>query len=753
LKILNWFSFLILWPLLANGGPVFDPFLEEFQVGGFLDHKKVEMVGIWPGGLLTPVQADTVWLNAAYRILSGPDRHPGALTHRFLAALPPQPWGSTENMALQVAQVRNPPETTAAFAFENGFLLPERWSRTISALVAKGRPRQARDLLARGLENPKLQLRDREAFVWRLRLGYLDQLLGEPARPLNRPWPAETRMGPYDLSCVWALWALHRRAAGQPVLPATMGSDKAEATRLAGLRNPGITQSELAGSSFSKDFKAGLGATWFEGQDLEEHLDRYPTPPADLSAQGWWVKGMRFLKRGDTGHYSRLAGREDLLGDWRLDVWRRTSEIHLLAGRWTKGLEALDQALALARAGEGTPGLRRRLRQWVEQAAVLALAQDKKETARQLLADGDRTFPGEEGRAFRKETANWRSGGISAPGATSDPVDRFRELVTTGEIQDARPFSGTQHQRKLALLRTADRELWTLWFRWGRSLAQVDGLDPEVARRAQEYLDLLPGLENALVPEMEAAALKAIGHRLNGRNEILEPFLRKLVDRDVGLATGWQSAPEPSPVPALLPVLRKSQLDMHAALGLALFSGDMRGILGIAFELPAGSLTRLEKRLFLYPLPSEGPIRQALLAADSDPALILAVARNESLFEPAVRSRAGALGYMQIMPFHFEKRGAVPGPRHWGIPAISIGKGDRLLEDARRRYQGDPYRQLAAYNAGPKATDRWNRQLGGVPDRDLFLAWIGYTETRNYVEKVLIDREIYDWFLRGMPRD
>jgi len=44
---------------------------------------------------------------------------------------------------------------------------------------------------------------------------------------------------------------------------------------------------------------------------------------------------------------------------------------------------------------------------------------------------------------------------------------------------------------------------------------------------------------------------------------------------------------------------------------------------------------------------------------------------------------------------------------------------------------------------------RWERQLGGSPDRDIYLAWIGYPETRHYVEKVLIDREIYDWIIRA----
>ena len=114
-------------------------------------------------------------------------------------------------------------------------------------------------------------------------------------------------------------------------------------------------------------------------------------------------------------------------------------------------------------------------------------------------------------------------------------------------------------------------------------------------------------------------------------------------------------------------------------------------------------------------------------------------------------SKAGALGWMQIMPFHFPRRGALPGKDNWAVPAVSIGLGDRILTENRRRFDGDPYLAVAAYNAGPGAAERWRRQLGGSPTPDIYLAWIGYPETRNYVEKVLIDREIYDWILAGRP--
>ena len=103
------------------------------------------------------------------------------------------------------------------------------------------------------------------------------------------------------------------------------------------------------------------------------------------------------------------------------------------------------------------------------------------------------------------------------------------------------------------------------------------------------------------------------------------------------------------------------------------------------------------------------------------------------------------------MPFHHRQKGALPGRDHWSDAASAVARGDGLITENRRRYRGDPYRLLAAYNAGPGAANRWDEQLGGSADRAEFLAWIGYTETRAYVEKVLIDKIIYDWILDGVP--
>jgi soluble lytic murein transglycosylase-like protein len=119
-------------------------------------------------------------------------------------------------------------------------------------------------------------------------------------------------------------------------------------------------------------------------------------------------------------------------------------------------------------------------------------------------------------------------------------------------------------------------------------------------------------------------------------------------------------------------------------------------------------------------VPYEDLIRDTASRNDVDPALVEAVVRHESGFDPAAVSRAGAQGLMQLMPGTARGLG-VTDPFD---PAQSIDGGTRYLRDMLDRFGGDTRLALAAYNAGPWAVERY----GGVPP---------YAETQTYVERVL----------------
>jgi soluble lytic murein transglycosylase len=146
-----------------------------------------------------------------------------------------------------------------------------------------------------------------------------------------------------------------------------------------------------------------------------------------------------------------------------------------------------------------------------------------------------------------------------------------------------------------------------------------------------------------------------------------------------------------------------------------------------------------------YPLAYAGPVSQYASVNELSEALVYALIRAESGFSPAVRSHAGAIGLMQLMPATAKatvREKGVFNPLRLTVPEFNVRVGTKHLHDLLKGYNGDAVYAIAAYNAGAAAVERWRRNMKGLK-KDEFIESIPYQETRDYVKKVYASAATY----------
>lgn len=146
-----------------------------------------------------------------------------------------------------------------------------------------------------------------------------------------------------------------------------------------------------------------------------------------------------------------------------------------------------------------------------------------------------------------------------------------------------------------------------------------------------------------------------------------------------------------------------------------------------------------------YPLAYTGLVREHASANTLSESLVFALIRAESGFSPGVRSHAGAIGLMQLMPETARATAREKGefnPLRLTVPELNIRLGTRHLRELLNGYEGDAVYAVAAYNAGAAAVERWRKNLKGLK-KDEFIESIPYQETRDYVKKVYASAAVY----------
>jgi len=179
------------------------------------------------------------------------------------------------------------------------------------------------------------------------------------------------------------------------------------------------------------------------------------------------------------------------------------------------------------------------------------------------------------------------------------------------------------------------------------------------------------------------------------------------------------------------------------------------------FAIQIAKIASYEKRFhnkYNYPIISTPKVINGRKIPES--AFILSIIRQESEFDTSAYSRAGAKGLMQLMTYTAKvvaKQAKLPysKSRLTSDPEYNVNLGSHYIAGLILEYDGSYPFAIAAYNAGPKRVRYWkkinkNPQKGKIDYID-WIELIKFKETRNYVQRVLENYNVYRYILEQKP--
>ncbi len=221
----------------------------------------------------------------------------------------------------------------------------------------------------------------------------------------------------------------------------------------------------------------------------------------------------------------------------------------------------------------------------------------------------------------------------------------------------------------------------------------------------------------------------------------------------------------------LLDELNKSKHTKHLLRGLAndnILAGSevlaaklATEISRFDFAIQIAKISSYEKRFhnkYNYPIISTPKLINGRKIPES--AFILSIIRQESEFDTSANSHAGAKGLMQLMPYTAkvvskQAKLTYSKKRLTTDPEYNVKLGSHYIAGLILEYDGSYPFAIAAYNAGPKRVRYWkkinkNPQKGQIDYVD-WIELIKFKETRNYVQRVLENYNVYRYILEQKP--
>ncbi len=149
----------------------------------------------------------------------------------------------------------------------------------------------------------------------------------------------------------------------------------------------------------------------------------------------------------------------------------------------------------------------------------------------------------------------------------------------------------------------------------------------------------------------------------------------------------------------------------------------------------------------LFPQPYWPDIKENAAINGLDPYMVASLIRQESEFNPGAVSNKSAYGLMQLLPSVGKSMAKEEGIHHFETsqlldPVTNIRLGTLYLKQTLNKFGGRPEYAFAAYNAGDNRVTDW-QSIGHYRDMDEFVESIPFTETREYVQAIIRNQEIY----------
>jgi soluble lytic murein transglycosylase len=157
-----------------------------------------------------------------------------------------------------------------------------------------------------------------------------------------------------------------------------------------------------------------------------------------------------------------------------------------------------------------------------------------------------------------------------------------------------------------------------------------------------------------------------------------------------------------------------------------------------------------------FPLAYEPQVMSNASSRDLDPAWVMGLMRSESAMAEDARSAAGALGLMQVLPGTAQALARRHAYSYGGQEQLlradeNIRFGTTYLRELLDRFGDNPVLASGAYNAGPRAVERWLSERP-ASEPAVWIETLPYFETRDYIPRVLAFATLYDWRMQRPTR-